>query len=69
VLPIGGFTGTQPTPTLSQLRGDIAAGRFHLVLAFPSGDPRLAWVAGHCRRLPGGPPPFVSYYCRPADAG
>jgi 4-amino-4-deoxy-L-arabinose transferase-like glycosyltransferase len=69
VLPIGGFTGTQPTPTLSQLRADIAAGRFHLVLAFPSGDPRLVWIAGHCRQLPGGQPPFVSYYCRPTDAG
>jgi hypothetical protein len=69
VLPIGGFTGTQPSPILGQLRADIAAGRFHLVLAFPSADPRLVWIAAHCRQLPGGQPPFVSYYCRPADAG
>lgn len=40
VLPIGGFTGTGPSPTLDQLRADVADGRFHVVLAFPSPDPR-----------------------------
>lgn len=68
VLPIGGFTGTMPEPTLDELRADIAEGRFHLVLAFPSGDPRLEWIGRHCRHLKGSAPPFQEYYCRPADA-
>ncbi|MGH3797802.1 MAG: ArnT family glycosyltransferase [Pseudonocardiaceae bacterium] len=68
VLPIGGFTGTMPEPTLHQLRDDIARGEFHLVLAFPTADPRLVWIAQHCRHLPGSVPPFQDYYCVPADA-
>ncbi|TCK19896.1 glycosyltransferase family 39 protein [Pseudonocardia endophytica] len=68
VLPIGGFTGTGPTPSLDELRADVAAGRFHLVLAFPSHDPRIVWVATHCRHLGRTPPPFRDYVCTPADA-
>ena len=68
VLPIGGFTGTGPSPTLSALQAAIAAGRFHLVLAFPSTDPRMVWIAAHCRTLPSATPPFRDYYCEPADA-
>ena len=30
-LPIGGFTGSIPEPTISQLEGMIRAGKFHLV--------------------------------------
>lgn len=69
VLPIGGFTGTGPTPTLDQVRDDVATGRFHLVLSFPGRDPRLVWIATHCRRLGRTPPPFQDYLCTPADAG
>jgi hypothetical protein len=68
VLPIGGFTGTGPSPTLDQVRAAIAHGQFHLVLAFPSTDPRIAWIAQHCRPLPDTAPPFHGYYCTPADA-
>jgi len=68
VLPIGGFTGTGPAPTLAALKADIAAGEFHLVLAFPSTDPRMVWIAAHCRALPQRTPPFHAYYCDPADA-
>jgi len=68
VLPIGGFTGTGPSPSLDQVRAAIAAGQFHLVLAFPSADPRIAWIAQHCRPLPDTPPPFHGFYCTPADA-
>lgn len=68
VLPIGGFTGTMPSPTLDQLRGDIARGEFHLVLAFPTHDPRIAWIARHCRHPKGSVPPFQEYFCVPADA-
>ncbi len=63
-LPIGGLTGTIPSPTLGQLQADIRAGRFHLVWIATDTDPRLKWIATHClqisRRL---------YTCQPADAG
>lgn len=68
VLPIGGFTGTGPSPTLQQQRADVAAGEFHLVLAFPSADPRIRWVARSCRALTGATPPFQDFFCVPADA-
>ncbi|GAA4848196.1 glycosyltransferase family 39 protein [Actinomycetospora corticicola] len=68
VLPIGGFTGIGPTPTLDQLRADIAAGRFHVVLSFPSTDPRFVWVAEHCRAQRSLDPTFQVHVCVPADA-
>jgi 4-amino-4-deoxy-L-arabinose transferase-like glycosyltransferase len=49
-LPIGGLTGTIPSPTLSQLQADIRAGRFHLVWIATDDDPRLKWIATHCTR-------------------
>ncbi len=51
-----------------ELRNDIARGEFHLVLALPSHDARLVWIAQHCRHLPGSAPPFQSYYCVASDA-
>lgn len=68
VLPIGGFTGTMPRPTLDELRADIARGEFHLVFAFPTRDPRLVWISRHCRHLTSAAPPFQDYYCVPSDA-
>jgi 4-amino-4-deoxy-L-arabinose transferase-like glycosyltransferase len=62
-LPIGGFTGTIPSPTLSQLKADIRDGQFHLVLALSTSDPRLRWIATHCRDLS-----THTFYCVPADA-
>jgi 4-amino-4-deoxy-L-arabinose transferase-like glycosyltransferase len=62
VLPIGGFTGTIPSPTLSQLKADIRNGQFHLVLALSTTDPRLEWIATHCRDLSS-----HTYYCVPTD--
>ncbi len=35
VLPIGGFTGTIPSPTLARLQAMIARGDFHLVIQAP----------------------------------
>ena len=29
VMPIGGFNGTDPSPTLGRFRADVAAGRIH----------------------------------------
>jgi hypothetical protein len=63
-LPIGGLTGTIPSPTLAQLQADIRAGRFHLVWIATDTDPRLKWLATHCSQIS---PRF--YSCRPADAG
>jgi 4-amino-4-deoxy-L-arabinose transferase-like glycosyltransferase len=62
-LPIGGFTGTIPSPTLAELQADIRGGQFHLVLALTTTDPRIQWIAAHCRQVGG-----HSYYCVPADA-
>jgi|HubBroStandDraft_5_1064220.scaffolds.fasta_scaffold08312_2 4-amino-4-deoxy-L-arabinose transferase-like glycosyltransferase len=69
-LPIGGFDGTTPSPTLAQLQADIRHGLFHLVWIATAADARLRWVASHCApltkrlyycgkahgRLPVGPP-------------
>jgi 4-amino-4-deoxy-L-arabinose transferase-like glycosyltransferase len=65
-LPIGGFTGTIPSPTLRQLQADIAAGKFHLVVAVSLTDPRLRWIAAHCRHV--GRARGHTYFCLPADA-
>jgi hypothetical protein len=49
VVPIGGFTGTAPEPSLRSLRAMIARGDFHLVTQSPTvTDPRLVWVVDHC---------------------
>jgi 4-amino-4-deoxy-L-arabinose transferase-like glycosyltransferase len=64
VLPIGGFTGTIPSPTLSQLQADVRAGRFRVVVVFSTADPRMAWIAANC--LPAARPTYV---CDPPDAG
>ena len=68
-LPIGGFTGTIPAPTLRQLQADIRAGQFHLVLAAASADPRLQWIGAHCRRAGRATARLHSYFCLPAGAG
>ncbi len=67
-LPIGGFTGTIPEPTLTHLEADIRAGKFHLVLAAPSRDPRLAWIASHCRPVGRPVGALHAYFCLPPDA-
>ncbi len=69
VLPIGGFTGTIPSPTLSQLQADIRAGQFHLVLASSAADPRIAWIAAHCQNVTKPGDALKSYLCLPANAG
>jgi 4-amino-4-deoxy-L-arabinose transferase-like glycosyltransferase len=49
VLPIGGFTGSIPEPSLTALRAMISRGDFHLVIQAPTvTDPRLEWVERHC---------------------
>ena len=63
-LPIGGFTAAIPSPTLSQLKTDIADARFHLVIALSTTDPRMAWIAAHCQDLSA-----KTFYCTRPDAG
>jgi len=50
-LPIGGFDGTTPSPTLAELQADIRHGLLHLVWISSATDPRLRWVTTHCTRL------------------
>jgi hypothetical protein len=53
VLPIGGYTGSIPEPTLTTIESMVHAGAFHLVLQSPTTtDPRLIWIARHCLRAP-----------------
>jgi hypothetical protein len=73
VLPIGGYDGSTPEPTLATLRSAIAQGAFHLVLtASRTDDMRALFIQRHC--LPvhrTGPSIAVSIrvsYCLPADA-
>ncbi len=47
-LPIGGYDGTTPSPTLAQLQVDIRHGLFHLVWIASSTGPRLRWITTHC---------------------
>ena len=74
VLPLGGFTGTQPSPTSATVRRLVAKTRFHLALvATPSASPSAAFVTAHCLRVPpprGQPalplaPKIKIYYCTP----
>ena len=67
-LPIGGFTGSIPEPTISQLEAMIRAGKFHLVLLTGGHDPRLTWIAHHCQHLGPGGGSFGLFICEPADA-
>jgi 4-amino-4-deoxy-L-arabinose transferase-like glycosyltransferase len=71
VLPIGGYTGTIPEPSLAAVESMVHSGKFHLVLQSPSAtDPRLVWIARHClavpqptgRGIPSGPR-YAIYYC------
>ncbi len=74
VLPIGGYTGVTPSPTLKRLKTLINKGTFHLVLAGPHPhDARFVWIDQHCNELPSPArqqPAALSlliYYCRPGD--
>jgi hypothetical protein len=67
-LPIGGFSGNNPSPTLAQLRRLITSGRVHtfLIPVEPAGnDPRLSWISAHCSpgdTGPYGPGVELRYY-------
>jgi hypothetical protein len=61
VLPIGGFTGAVPSPTLARLEHLVDTNQLRFVLATTLKDPRLVWIAAHCRDVtPRAPAPPVS---------
>jgi hypothetical protein len=61
VLPMGGFTGDAPAPTVGGLAGLVRGGELRYVVltgwrmgrSGPQATARDAWVAGHCRLVPG----------------
>ncbi len=56
ILPIGGFQGGIPSPTLAQLRRYIASGQVRAFLVpRVSDDPRVSWVHAHCAPPPASP--------------
>ncbi len=67
VLPIGGFQGGIPEPSLARLQRYIAAGEVRaFVVPVHSDDPRVEWIHSHCT-LPGsegaGSSPTALYVC------
>ena len=70
VLPIGGFLGNVPAPTLATLRADISRGYvriFLLPVSPPGPDPRVRWIESHCTRQPRPPNrrpvPYANFFC------
>jgi len=52
VVPIGGFTGTIPEPTLATLQNLIRTGFVATFLQSPTTtDPRLTWIARYCMNV------------------
>jgi 4-amino-4-deoxy-L-arabinose transferase-like glycosyltransferase len=75
VLPLGGYTGTIPAPSVATTRALVADGAFHLALiAAPGATPSTRFIAAHCLHVsPHGSPTSVTptlkiYFCLPADA-
>ena len=73
-LPIGGFFGGDPSPSLATLERDVHLGRIHyfLVPLGPAKDPRIRWVRAHCRQLdtlPDGPAVRLANYACDPPAG
>src|SRR5580692_8383127 len=81
VLPIGGYLGNVPVPTLATLQADIRRGYvrgFVLPVSPPGPDPRVRWIESHCTRQPQPPHrrpvPYANFFCglgpfsRPAPA-
>jgi 4-amino-4-deoxy-L-arabinose transferase-like glycosyltransferase len=63
ILPIGGFDGRAPVPSVATLRADVAGGALHTVLLIPTADPRVAWVIRNCRIVPTAVQVLRIYYC------
>jgi 4-amino-4-deoxy-L-arabinose transferase-like glycosyltransferase len=70
VLPIGGYLGNVPAPTLATLQADISRGYvriFVLPVSPPGPDPRVRWIESHCARQPSPPRrrpvPYATFVC------
>jgi 4-amino-4-deoxy-L-arabinose transferase-like glycosyltransferase len=70
VVPIGGFTGTIPAPTLATLQRLIRTNYVRTFLQSPdTTDPRLVWISRHCLHIPQragsqrGVLPVAVYFC------
>jgi 4-amino-4-deoxy-L-arabinose transferase-like glycosyltransferase len=68
ILPIGGFQGGIPSPSLAQLRRYIDSGQVRAFLVpRVSDDPRIVWIHAHCAPPPaspsGGHGPTALYDC------
>jgi len=50
--PIGGFTGSIPSPALDELIDQVDSGQLRTVIVTPGDDPRLVWVRSHCTEAP-----------------
>ena len=69
VYPIGGFDGLGAVPTLDQLKRDVAAGRFHVVIGLArTTDPRMQWIARACRAERSGSTLITVHACAPKSA-
>ncbi|HEV2257666.1 MAG TPA: glycosyltransferase family 39 protein, partial [Streptosporangiaceae bacterium] len=70
VLPIGGYLGNVPAPTLATLQADIRRGYvrvFVLPVSPPGPDPRVRWIESHCTGQPQPPNrrpvPYEYFFC------
>jgi 4-amino-4-deoxy-L-arabinose transferase-like glycosyltransferase len=68
ILPIGGFQGAIPAPTLAALQRDVASGQVRAFLVpVQSEDRRILWIHAHCTRPSGsgssGASPTALYTC------
>jgi 4-amino-4-deoxy-L-arabinose transferase-like glycosyltransferase len=70
VLPIGGYLGNVPAPTLATLEADISRGYvrlFVLPVSPPGSDPRVLWIESHCSMEPkppnSHPVPYANFLC------
>ena len=75
VLPIGGYLGNVPAPTLAALQADISRGYvriFVLPVSPPGPDPRVRWIESHCIRPPPPPDrrpvPYANFFCGPGTS-
>jgi 4-amino-4-deoxy-L-arabinose transferase-like glycosyltransferase len=76
ILPIGGYLGNVPAPTLATLRADISRGYvrvFVLPVSPPGPDPRVRWIESHCARQPQPPNlhpvPYAYFFCGSGTGG
>ncbi len=64
ILPIGGFQGGIPAPTLATLKGYIAAGKVRaFLIPREDADPRMVWIRAHCTTTGESDSPTALYDC------